>query len=199
LASEIRQFLPVVQWPPIFRTELCRVNRPREFTVVDLTARCDVRQQERYEYALLERIPRAWELLADLSSSLWKHPEGFEQGLLGTHLSMRWVPTADTAGIASLREAHYQDQPERTLAISILASGANPDADTQTIATFHSHVVRELHDTGYEPAFDLLSLTARPMLATMSMFAPRDPDDQWLCALADRCFAAAYFRQLGLA
>ena len=57
----------------------------------------------------------------------------------------------------------------------------------------------ELRDTGYEPALDLLNLKQRPLIATVALWSPADPTDQLLVALADRCFAAAYFRYLSLA
>ena len=36
-------------------------------------------------------------------------------------------------------------------------------------------------------------------VATMGLIAPDNPADRPLFALADRCFAAAYLRRLGLA
>ena len=61
------------------------------------------------------------------------------------------------------------------------------------------HLVRELHDTGYEPAFDLMNISDRPLLASIHFRPPAQPQDQQLFALADRCFAASYFRKMGLA
>jgi hypothetical protein len=59
--------------------------------------------------------------------------------------------------------------------------------------------LQELHDTGYEPAFDLVSLDQRPLVATINILSPPEPIDQMTIALADRCFAASYFRYHGLA
>ena len=60
-------------------------------------------------------------------------------------------------------------------------------------------LVRELHGTPYEPAFTLLDLKDRPLIATFNFRSPPTAEAQTLAALLDRCFAAAYFRRLGLA
>jgi len=39
----------------------------------------------------------------------------------------------------------------------------------------------------------------RPLVAVVAFAAPPEQTDQVLVALADRCFAAAYFRYLNLA
>ena len=57
----------------------------------------------------------------------------------------------------------------------------------------------DLRDTPIEPAFDLLDQPERPLIATMNVQSPPDPTDHPTAALADRCFAAAYFRMHALA
>ncbi len=44
-----------------------------------------------------------------------------------------------------------------------------------------------------------MDLRERPLVATFPFESPAEAADQLLVALADRCFAAAYFRYLGLA
>jgi hypothetical protein len=44
-----------------------------------------------------------------------------------------------------------------------------------------------------------MDLTQRPLVATVGFASPPEPVRQLLIALADRCFAAAYFRYLQLA
>jgi hypothetical protein len=82
--------------------------------------------------------------------------------------------------------------------LSLLASGIDPEADRLTLDAFQKHLLRELRDTGFEPAFALMDLKQRPLVATINFKSPTEPADQLLTALADRCFAAAYFRKLGL-
>jgi hypothetical protein len=60
-------------------------------------------------------------------------------------------------------------------------------------------LLREWRDTGFEPAFGLMDLKQRPLVATINFRSPTAPGDQLLTALTDRCFAAAYFRMQGLA
>jgi hypothetical protein len=165
------------------------------FTAIDLTLQCEVRLQARYEYGLLEQINGASELIAECSTELWRAPEAFEKPLDGTssRLSLRWMATAASAGVLVARDGM------KTLALSLLASGIDREADRVTLETFHKHVVRLLHDTGFEPAFDLLGLSQRPLLATIGFYLPENPADRQIFALADRCFAAAYFRRLALA
>ena len=62
-----------------------------------------------------------------------------------------------------------------------------------------AHLLHELRDTGYEPAFSLIHLRERPLLATVGFATPAEPADKLLVALADRCFGAAFFRYLSLA
>ena len=64
---------------------------------------------------------------------------------------------------------------------------------------FQRHLLLGLHDTGYEPAFALMDLSERPLVATINFAVPHPPADRIVLALADRCFGAAYFRYHGLA
>jgi hypothetical protein len=159
-----------------------------------MTPQCEVRQKTHYEYQLLEQIPGAIDLIALFSSHIWRDPQEFEiHGLEGGSLSLRWAASAESAGIATLRD------PQQTLAISLLASGIDAESDTITLDAFQNHVVHELHDTGFEPSFDLIHLWQRPLVATVGLMLPAQEKDRRIFALADRCFAAAYFRRLGLA
>jgi hypothetical protein len=85
------------------------------------------------------------------------------------------------------------------VSLSLLCTGLNAAADQITLQAFQRHLLTELRDTGYEPAFALMDLRQRPLVATVGFAAPPDPQRQLLVALADRCFAAAYFRYLQLA
>lgn len=166
----------------------------RGFTVVDLTPQCDVRDKTWYAYELLEKVDGAVDMLGALASELWRSPEEFETRLgFRSSLTLRWRASAETAGIVTIRDAQRQ-----TLALSVLASGRDPEADRLTLGAFQDHVVRELHDTGYEPGFDLTRLTERPLVATAGFQLPSVEADRWLFILADRCFGAVYFRRLGL-
>jgi hypothetical protein len=159
-----------------------------------MTPQCEVRQKTRYAYQLLEQVPGAVELIALFSAHIWRDPQEFEiHGIEGGSLSLRWAASAESAGIATLREG------PQTLAISLLASGIDPESDKITLEAFQNHIVRELHDTGFEPSFDLIHLRQRPLLATAGLMLPHDEADRRMFALTDRCFAAAYFRRLGLA
>lgn len=171
-----------------------RTGRVKEFTVVDLTAQCEVRQTAPYAYELLEKIQGATDLIAVFSAEVWKNPQEFEVRFIpGDKMTLRWRACGEGAGIATIKD------PQRTLSLSILASGINPQADEITLGTFQQHILRELHDTGFEPSFDLIGLKQRPLLATAGLFVPENKRQEWAFALADRCFAAAYFRRLGLA
>ena len=102
--------------------------------------------------------------------------------------------TAVGTGIATIR------RPAGDLvSLSLLASGLNLEAETTTFAVFQQHLVRELRQTPFEPAFDLLQLKQRPLLATMTFTSGAATAEQMIEALADRSFAAAYFRYLQLA
>jgi hypothetical protein len=166
----------------------------KAFTAVDLTPQCEVRATTRYEYMLLEKVPGAADLITLLATEVWRNPDEFEARLTPQKsLIFRWRASSPTGGIASVRDSN------RTLCLSLVASGLDADADRITLDAFQRHVVRELHDTGFEPSFDLVELQHRPLIATIGLFIPQQQDDRWIFALADRCFAAAFFRKLGLA
>jgi hypothetical protein len=171
------------------------LQNERRFLVADLDARGQLRSREMYNYGDLEKIPRAADLIAASSTALWRAPDTFELSPLaaGTRVECRWRAVAPSAGILTLRCAG------ELASLSLLVSGIDPDADRITLETFQRHLLQELHDTGYEPAFDLLNLAVRPMVATMNLRSPNDAADQITIALADRCFAASYFRYQHLA
>jgi hypothetical protein len=85
------------------------------------------------------------------------------------------------------------------ISLTLICSGLSDDQDRITLQAFQTHLLRELHDTGFEPAFALMQLEERPLAATINFQTPIDVADQHLSALADRCFAASYFRRQGLA
>jgi hypothetical protein len=165
------------------------------FVVADLDSRGELRSKSQYTYEALQQIPGADELITHLSAYLWRSPEEFETPVPGGHgaLTLRWRACAPTAGIATLRfHANLSS-------LSLLATGLNPDADRLTFAAFQQHQLRELHDTGIEPAFHLMDLTDRPLIATINFLDPGDAAVHRTAALLDRCFAASYFRYQQLA
>jgi hypothetical protein len=163
------------------------------FWIIDLTATGEIRLKQEYEYRFLEEIPGAIDLIAMFSSHVWRAPDEFVANLPGGHLVMRWRACSDTSGIATL---WYRDQ---LASLSILLTGGEPDGGADTLVPVQKQLVRELHDTGFEPAFDLMHIAERPLSATLNIRAPDEAGDQLVFALADRCFAASYFRKMGLA
>jgi hypothetical protein len=162
------------------------------FYVVDLTGTGEVRLRQPYDYNGLLRIPGASELIGMFSAWIWRSPESFDVAVPGGALGFRWRACSESSGLATLREK------DRLISLSLLLSGQEADADAATLKTLQIHIVRELHDTGFEPAFDLLQLHERPLVASMNFAVPTSPADQQSFALCDRCFAASYFRKLGL-
>jgi hypothetical protein len=164
------------------------------FTAVDLTPQCEVRQKTHYQYDLLAQIEGAIGLIALFSSHIWRDPQQFEISTIEEcDLALRWVASGESAGIATLRDTRNM------LSLSLLASGIDPEGDQITLEAYQNHVVHELHDTEFEPSFDLIHIWQRPLVATVGLTMPQDEKDRRIFALADRCFAAAYFRRLGLA
>jgi hypothetical protein len=163
------------------------------FWVVDLTATGEVRLRQEYEYRLLEALPGAMELMGLFSMHLWRSPEEFLVSLPGGHLNMRWRSCSETSGFATLRER------EDLVSLSVFLCGREADQGEATLKPLQMHLVRELHDTGYEPAFDLMHIRERPLMASINFRSPAAVENQLLSALADRCFAGSYFRKMGLA
>ncbi len=171
-------------------------NRDRRvFFVADLNTTGELRQVAEYDYPTLERIPGASELIGSCSGSIWKSPDEAQFVLSDQHGTwLRWRATAAGTGIATIRRAAGD-----LVSLSLLASGLSLEAENTTFTVFQQHLVRELRQTPFEPAFDLLQLKQRPLLATMTFTSGAGQAEQMIEALADRAFAAAYFRYLQLA
>lgn len=167
----------------------------RRFFVADLNARGELRAEAEYRYEQLDQVPGAGDLISTLSAAVWRSPAEFETPLhpRNRRLTIRWRSSASTAGIATVRNG------DELASISLLCSGLDENADSITLKAYQQHLLAELRDTGYEPAFALMELRQRPLVATVTFHTPPDPTDQLLVALADRCFAAAFFRFLSLA
>jgi hypothetical protein len=172
-----------------------RMTPVRRFFVADLNAKGELRSEAEYRYEQLEQVPGAADLISNFSAIVWRNAEEFEVPLHPSRKSptLRWRASASTAGIATVRCG------EELASISLVCSGLDEQADAVTLKAYQQHLMLELRDTGYEPAFGLMELKRRPVVATIPFFAPPDPTDQLLVALADRCFAAAFFRYLSLA
>src|SRR5688500_20011140 len=132
----------------------------RRFFIADLNARGDLLAQAEYRYEQLEQIPGAAELLGTLAGVVWRSPKGFEVSLTDDqpHLEFRWRAAAATAGIATLRNGGD------LASLSLACSGLDDDADRITLQAYQGHLLHELRDTGFEPAFSLLHLRDRPLL-----------------------------------
>jgi len=169
---------------------------PGTFVVADLNSRGELELRGEYRYGLLEQVPGAAELIGTLSGHLWRSPEAFDEPLPtgGSPLAVRWRAVGPTAGIATLRT-----ESDDLVSLTLLACGLDAEQDRLTLAAFQQHLLRGLHDTGYEPAFALMDLADRPLAATINFTPPPDAAGRAVAALADRCFAAAYFRYHGLA
>ena len=167
----------------------------RNFWVADLNTRGELHAKQEYDYATLEQIPGAAELIGLFASHLWRDPTGFENRFphAAGKLSLRWRSSSETAGIATLRHS------STLVSISLLVCGLDSGGDSATLEALQQRLLHDLRDSGIEPAFDLLHQPERPLIATMNVESPADAEDQHLAALADRCFAAAYFRIRGLA
>lgn len=163
------------------------------FWIIDLTATGEIRLKQEYDYGVLEEIPGAIDLIALFSSHLWRSPDEFVASLPGGHLTMRWRSVSETSGIATLWHR------SELASLSILLTGQEPNQGTDTLQPVQQHLINELRNTEFEPAFDLLHISERPVSATLNVRAPDEAADQLLFALADRCFAASYFRKMGLA
>jgi hypothetical protein len=162
----------------------------KRFIVADLDSKGDLQLKADYGYAQLEQVGEASDLIVGFSTMLYRSPMEFEMSQVGNHrnLSFRWFASAPTAGIATLR------CQGALISLSLLLSGLNPMSDKLTLDVFQQHLLRGLHDSGTEPAFALRDLEERPLVSTINFAEPQTYEDRLAVALADRCFAAAYFR-----
>ena len=170
------------------------------FYVADLDVRGELQLMAEYRYEHLEQVPGAAALIGQFSAWLWRSPDEFEEvfdealpgGDAPLDLAFRWRSSSNSSGIATVR---WRGE---LASLSLLASGLAHEADRLTLAAFQQHLLRELRDTPYEPAFTLMDLRERPLVATFNFSSPPDPLARAVTALADRCYAASYFRYQGL-
>jgi hypothetical protein len=162
------------------------------FYVADLTPQGELQLQAEYRYEELEQLPGAGDLIGIFSGLFWRGSDEFIANLDG--LTLRLSQPAPTTAIATLRQAD-----EKLLSLSLLLTGLNADADQITLSSLQTHLLRELHGTPFEAAFSLLQISARPVVASIHLAAPDDPQLRSLFALSDRCLAAAFFRYPHLA
>lgn len=160
------------------------------FAVADLNAAGELQLKSEYRYEFLEQIPGAAELIGHLAGELSRSPEEFETTLAvaGAGIRFRWRSSSESAGIATLRSEG------ELVSVTLLCSGISEDQDRLTLEAFQTHLLRELRDTGFEPAFALMEIPERPLAASFNFQPPKRTVDRHVAALADRCFAAAYFR-----
>jgi hypothetical protein len=165
------------------------------FFVADLNAKGELHQLTEYDYATLEMIPDSTDLISRCAAAIAKNSHETQADLRDSgDPTIRWRATAPGTGIATVRRAGGE-----IVSLSLLAAGLAPESEKVTFETFQQHLARELRETPYEPAFDLLQLDRRPLLASFTFAGKSTSDSQMIEALADRAFAAAYFRSLGLA
>lgn len=163
------------------------------FHVADFGPAGDLRSDQLYTYELTERLPGCAELLGTLSMHLYRTPESFETVVdLTERLTLRFFAPAPTAGLGTLR------CDGSLISLSLLLSGLDGPAEEVTLNALQKHLVRELRNTPHEPAFSLLSVPQRPLLATLVFGDPPTARGQHLAAVADRCLAASFFRYHGL-
>jgi hypothetical protein len=163
--------------------------------VADLRPQGDVFLEADYCYEDLDRLPFAWDAIVRCSTAIWRTPDEFELIVPlddGDALHLRWRNCAQGAGILTIRHA------DQIASLSLLASGIDAEGDNLTLAAFQTHLVQALHDTGSEPSFSLMSLSQRPLLATVLLLPPQSAAGRLGAAIVDRCFAAAFFRYQGL-
>lgn len=159
-----------------------------QFLVADFTAAGELICSERYTYAALEAVPGGAKMLGFFAGCLWRQTAAFDEPIPDSGLRVRWRQTGSMSGIATIRDAD-----NNVLQLSLILGGDAEDA-TQ-VAIVQQHLVTTLHDSGFEPAFDLTLQTDRPLLVSLALCAPGDPLEKWLFALADRCLAAAFLRK----
>ena len=167
----------------------------QHFAVADLNATGELTLLADYRYEELEQIPGAAELIGHLAGCVWRSPAEFETQLPEEQptLTFRWHAASATAGIATLRHQG------RLVWVSLLVSGIEQADEALVLGAFQKGLLQELHDSGVEPAFGLRELPTRPLMASFNVASPPTAVEQATAALADRCFAAAYFRYLHLA
>lgn len=163
------------------------------FYVADLTPQGELQLQAEYRYEDLEQLPGAGDLIGYFAGLFWRGEDEFTAQLPGG-LKVRLSNPSSTTAIASLRQ-----RDEKILSLSLLLTGLDADADQITLSSLQTHLLRELHDTPFEPAFSLLQIKARPLVASIHLAVPDDSQLHVTFALCDRCLAAAYFRYHHLA
>ncbi|HEX8524239.1 MAG TPA: hypothetical protein VF669_18435 [Tepidisphaeraceae bacterium] len=169
-------------------------QRLKTFWVADLNVQGELSSQAEYTYDALDTVAGQTEMIPQFSAALWRDPDEFEtKAPWAPSVTLRWAATAPTAGIATIRCGG------ELASVSLLCTGKDPNADRVTLEAYQRFLLQQLHGTQTEPAFALLELTKRPLVATINFLSPPEERERVTVALADRCFAASYFRYHQLA
>ena len=169
------------------------------FHVADLSAQGELQLRAQYLYQDLEQLPGAADLIGIFSGQLWQNQGNeWSVSLFPYNLKIRLMSPAETSAIATVWERTSADR-ESLLSLSLLLTGKNKDADDLTVRALQTHLLRELHGTEFEAGFALMGLKERPMVASVHLGLPANPEARAPFALLDRCLAAAFFRYHGLA
>jgi hypothetical protein len=100
------------------------------------------------------------------------------------HLELQWT-SYGTAAMATF----WARAPVTT---SALAAGLDAGEDRDVLQALQSLILHFHGDSPLEPAFDVLAIPDRPLLATVPIPAPPTPD-MGIIADAETCLAAAFF------
>jgi hypothetical protein len=129
--------------------------------------------------------PAAVELFRDL---IERHGEEFRVALPGKGLEH--IELALTrVGTTAVATFWSRGAPVTT---SALVPGLDAGDDRQALEGLQSLILCLCGDSPAEPGFDLLTIPDRPLLATVPIPAPPDPD-MGIIADAETCLAAAFF------
>ena len=99
-----------------------------------------------------------------------------------------WSPTAGELVVRCSRE---------TLSRSLLLCGVDPGAERLALRRFNKEAPKRggwMRDEPDDPP-RILSVKERPLLMSIMLFDKNAPSLFWCANLAQRCFAAAYFRR----
>ncbi len=125
-------------------------------------------------------------------SMLDRHGDNFREPLpipAFAHIGLSWTRQG-TAAVASF---WARGDPVTT---SALAPGLDAGDDHAALDGIQSLVLHFHGDSPSEPAFDLLTIADRPLLATVPIPVPSNRADMAIIADMETCLAAAFFLEM---
>jgi hypothetical protein len=157
----------------------------------DITIQLDGRQRSQRQHestALVRGAVEVFRYMLETGTANFRRPMAHKDF---TRIQLQWTQETWSAAVATFWVGQIP------LTTSALASGRDAAADQEVLRAAQGLVLKFFGDSPVEPAFDLLRIEERPVIASVVLPVPLSlHEDLGLVADMETCLAAAFFESL---